>query len=700
MNSLRLAPVALVLAGLAGSPAAQGGGQTGQTGGVGGTYSGPGDTVPPGGGDNGSPPTPPPPHGGPADTGPGGHPGAGPATGPPTAGPVGHPLGPGGLTPMPPDEPTTPDAQPPVADPTSWQLWWHYNRWDHLPVGRGAELLAASGAGDLFLGRGQVSQQPDALRASQDDVRGYVQPVLLEVLRKEARSELIVYALQALAKLGDYPVEGAWNFDAAARHHLADGSQEVAEGALLAVGIRGDRNWTAPLLAVLKDTREGRELVGRSRVGHRLRTFAAYGLALLANQDPDPVFRLTLYRQLVPSLQDERPEVQAALLAAIGATALPAQEGLGGGTAATGPVTLADQILALGTFLGDQGQSDLARSQAPKALAELVREAPDDLRGMAMDILRAHSGPRARSTTEVRNGAVLALGRVGRSTDAVVLDHLERVVVGPGADRLTRYFGLVSMAAVASRAGVGDDPFAGLEPTRRFLLRQMKGNRGMQLAWTALALGILEEGAFDRGGMPTAESAAALRVVLESSRNGDVAGAAALALGMLRDVESKDALVAMAHDSGSGVLRGYASLAVGMIGSKDGLVPLREQLMKSTGFPGSLQRIAIGLSLLGDAQAGPVLANMLIRGASPEVQASIAAALGWIKDPRPLARLSERLQEDRDDLARAWTAVAVGRIADPAAMPWNAGLMVGVNYDVPLVTLRDPDTRHGVLDYP
>ena len=33
-------------------------------------------------------------------------------------------------------------------------------------------------------------------------------------------------------------------------------------------------------------------------------------------------------------------------------------------------------------------------------------------------------------------------------------------------------------------------------------------------------------------------------------------------------------------------------------------------------------------------------------------------------------------------------------------MPWNAGLMVGVNDDVPLVTLRDPDTRHGVLDYP
>ncbi|MEM7309765.1 MAG: HEAT repeat domain-containing protein [Planctomycetota bacterium] len=697
----RLSFAPLALAGLLFAPPAlalQGG--VGGPGGAGGTYTGPGDTVPDGtgGGTGGTNPgTPPPPIGGPGDfgAGPGGTPVA--PTGPPVPG-----MPPPGAAPaVPPDEPSTPDGQPPVADPTSWQLWWHYNRWDYLPVGRAAELLASTGAGDFFLGRGQVEQRPVALRATANDVTELVQPALLEVLEIGGRKELVVYALQALAKLRDYPVDGDWNFNAAARHYLRDGSQEISEGALLALGIRGEIFWEPSLVSVLADTKEGRELLGRSKVGHRLRAFAAYSLALIAERQIDPVFHLNLYRKLAVMLPDERPEVQGAILVAMGFCGMPVREAdASGGSSSTGPVTLAGQIQTVAAFLADRHQADVARSQAPFALAHLAAGAPEPERRAALEALIETIGTHAKTPTEVRNGAVLALGDLGMSTDGDLLADLERVVVGAGADRLTRYLAMISMARAASRPGVADEPLAGMEPTRRFLTRQLERNRGMQLAWTALALGVLEESSYDRGEMPSPDAATALRDALRKSRNADVVGAVAIALGMLRDREAREPLLERLEDSGSSVLRGYAALALGMIGAESALEPLRELLAESSNRPGSLQRVAIGLSLLGDGLAGTVLSNMLLRASAPEVQASIAAALGWVKDPRPLPKLCERLRDDPSHLSRAWISVATGRISDPEDLPWNAHLMVTANYDAVLPTLRDPNARQGVVDYP
>jgi len=108
----------------------------------------------------------------------------------------------------------------------------------------------------------------------------------------------------------------------------------------------------------------------------------------------------------------------------------------------------------------------------------------------------------------------------------------------------------------------------------------------------------------------------------------------------------------------------------------------------------------MGLSLLGDSQAGSVLAAMLIESSSPEVDAAVAAALGWVKDPRPLPALVEHLREEESDVARAWVSVALGRIVDTARRPWNAELMISANYDQSPDTLRDVQNGKGVLDYP
>jgi HEAT repeat protein len=704
MNAAALRPLftALLASTVLAIPVAS---QVSHGGGPGGSYKGPGDTVPngqPGGGSSSGGSNNPPSFGGPGDTAGGGG-GAGGTTPPPLAPGVNTPPPGGGTGLLPPSEPTTPDAQPPVEDPTSWQLWWHYNRWEHLPIGRAEKMLARSSPEGFFLGRGQASE-PTAPRASAVEITGIVRPALLEVLQEARRKELVVFALQALAKLREHPFAGDWNFDAAARRYLQDGNQDICEGALLALGIRGDAAWTSLLLGVLHDTEEGRKLLGRSKVGHRQRAFAAYAIALLADRVPDEIWRIEVHRRLASALPDERPEVQAAVLIAIGHCALPWKEASATGTSSTAPVTLAEQIRLVTEFLEDDDHAVVARSQAPQALALLAREAPEHLRVEAAVALQDQIGPHARASSEIRNGAVLALGAIGRAqvspVDDAIRADLQRVVTGSGANRLTRYFALIALGQAGARPGTGDEPLAAAEPTRRFLLGQLSRSRGMQLAWTALALGLLEEGAVNRNELASLEVAAALRDVLGSSRNGDVAGAVALALGMMRDQDAAAPLMVMVERSGSPVLRGYAALALGMIGDRRALEPLRTCLFESANLPGSLQRVSIGLSLLGDTQASPALARLLVQASSPEVQASLAAALGWVRDPTPLPTLTERLIEHTNDLSRAWISVAVGRISDSAPRPWNASLGVGVNYDVALPTLRDVDSLQGVLDYP
>ncbi|MCZ6596024.1 MAG: hypothetical protein O7B99_00130 [Planctomycetota bacterium] len=668
----------------------------------GGTYSGPGDTVPttkPRTGGNGIPP--------PDGTGGGGY--TGPATGGPgplTGGPapVGPTPGEGMPLPTPPDEPKTPGARPPRADAASWQLWWYYNRWGHLPVGRAQELLASSGSSDFFLGRGQRKQESSVLRASAEDVRTWVQPNLLQMLESGGRAELVVQALHALAKLRDMLDQtGRKGWDKALRHHLRDGNQDISEKAVLAIGIRGMFQDFELLSNVLADNTAGRELLGRSRVGSRHRSYAAYALGLMAHRNPDAALRTQIFRRLSFVLEDERPEVQAAALTAIGFTALPTEAPFDA-TSAPPELTCTDQVERVLEFFLDRHASTLARSQAPFALALLLENAPEPLRERTAHALMDATGPRSSMVTELRNGAVIALGTIGRSgpepIDVEIRRFLERTITGPGANRLTRYLASIALAEVSRRPGAGTDEYAGLAPTRRFLLRQFARSRGQTQAWNALALGVLEENAHERGSMPSADTALALRQALKQSRSGDVVGAVALAIGMLRDIESREILIDRV-ESGNGVLRGYAALALGMVGVQDALGPLRTLLARSSNRPGTLQRTAIGLSLLGDAGVSQVLSAMLERSSRPEVQASIAAALGWVKDPRLLPQLGERLvARGVGDSPRAWTAVAVGRICDRDLLPWNSLYSVGANYDVTLPTLIEPDYGTGLLDLP
>jgi hypothetical protein len=366
--------------------------------------------------------------------------------------------------------------------------------------------------------------------------------------------------------------------------------------------------------------------------------------------------------------------------------------------------TLVDQVLAILAFFEDTAQSFRARSQAPNALARLIEGTPESLRGHVASAMLVASGPHTLELREVQNAAVIALGKIGRSgpepIDQEIRNHLERVAYKSSADRSTRYLAMISMAEVATRKGPGEDPYAGLEPTRRTFLRNLR-SRGETLAWTGLALGILEEDAASRGEAVSPDSGKALRAAMDKARSYEVAGALAIALGMVHDHESADLLLARMADVGDTYMRGYSALALGMIGAPAAVEPIRKVMAESTNQPFLVEYASIALALLGDQETGKRLFGVLDNSSNPKVQSSVASALGWIRDPRPLGDLCGMLGDARrSDTARAWTAVAIGRICDRDKWPWVGRMSVSVQYDVALPTLLEPIYETGLLDLP
>jgi HEAT repeat protein len=675
---------------------------------TGGTYRGPGDTVPAGGDPSGG--------------GPGTNPGG---PGGPTAPPS--PGGPGGNNPLPnPSGPTNPGQPPPgaipsldpsdiiqpegkpgVENPDSWQIWWRYNRWDHLETGGLIRNLnATTGSSGFFLGRGEKVQTNPILRATRGQIRDAAVPALLDALRADGQTEFVVHSLHALAKCREFGTPDAdWDFDAAVRHYLRSQNQEITENALLALGIRGENKALPRLTAVLLDQSEGRALIGRTRVSYRARAFAAFGLGILAERTPSAEVRGLAARSLMDALQDERTEVQAACVFALGLCA-PRTDEAGGDDAATwveeARTKQVEQLLA---FFADREQALLPRSQVPGALARLVHDAPQELRARVATVLLEASGTRSREPKEIQSGAVIALGRIGRSggteVDVEILLHLESIILKGSGDRLTRFLASTALAEAARRAGAEDEPYAGMAQARKLFLRQLSRVRGETLAWTALAAGILENGAEERGEVPSSAVAEALRDGLRHNRSAETSGALSLALGLLGDGESQAILLDRMLGAGEATARGYAALALGMLGEQEARDPMRAALEASVLQPFALQQIAIGLSLLGDQETGQRLFQLLENSSSPELQASIAATLGWIKDPRSLDDLAKRLSDERvSTISRAWTAVAIGRICDQDDLPWNGRVAVGVNYDVVFPTLIEPEFSTGLLDLP
>jgi len=660
-------------------------------------WSGPGDTTGGGGGGKGSggggaaP--------GPGPSTPGGVPGGVPSSpSTPVPGPGGPPTSPSspGAAPGPPKvAPGTPGGSLELLDAISlesWALWWELSRDPWLDVRPGGLGVDGDERSSADAGR----------RPTPAVVFGQVVPALVGIVKGDESAEVTAAALLALARIGqDREREGREGYLPLFLEHVGAANSEVAESALIGLGVLGDPAGL-PLLA---------EIVSNEKEPARRRAIAALALGLGAERAEHEDGRRFAVGVLTRVLDEGEPaELHAACVAALG---------VGGGVArdparhaaAAGlkrrdtPIASADLqrvVERLREVLADDKRPNLVRAQAPIALARLVGDAPDDLRAAVVGELTALVKPRVKAAREVQRAATIALGFAASAGDGDADRAARSALAAFGADARDGYAARRAWIALArasarpaprqlpggdpvSRATPTDDEIRAAEEdvlaaTRRTLLRALSRARSQDEQWLALAVGVLERGALERGAEPSSDARAALRELLAGARGAAETAAFAVALGLAEDPDAGELLAETLAETKTESPRDALSLALGMIGAREHSGLLLRQIRGATYRPRLLSEAAIGLGLMRDARAVDALCEGLREARSLASQAAYAAALGKVGDARAVEPLLDMLGEQgRTDRARAFAAAALGGVADRDPLPWNTRMKLGVD---------------------
>jgi HEAT repeat protein len=663
--------------------------------GHGGTYRGPGDTVPPGGG--------------------GGSGGHGPATGPGGSGPGGgDPTTPGYGPPTPGGGPGQPGAGAPQTsgpddDLTAWSFWWEFNKEPYLDIKAAIHDAGTyTGSDSYFLGN--PANAKDRLRPTEEQVREQVVPALLKALATETNNDILTGCMIALAKIGDEKSEsGESRLEEAIKPHLKDGNQEIAETAAVALGILANDSSVDTLVALLRDSAQGRALVGAGEVKLRTRAFAAYGLSLIGARTPHESTRSAIISHIVGVLESDTSstrDVKVACVIALGLVPLeqarPAVAPEAGKTPA--PETCREgQLEYLLSYFADAKEHHyLVRAHVPAALGRLLNGLPPEdyaaYKQRIAELLLAGFDKRSKEPVEVVQSCVLALGQIG-DNDADALDQSIRTALIAASDEASgqqaRNFSLIALAQVGGRIGAGAAPKQD-EVSKHLVATMEHGTNALQ-PWAGLAIGVYGRALLDQDLPAPSQAMAALRAKLAQAKTDLAIPPYAIGAGLLKDAEAVDDLLEkLGKDRDT--TRGYVAVALGLIGVQKAVEPVSFVVKESKHRPELLKQAAIGLGLLGDKQAVPDLIEMLADTDTISTQAALASALGSIGDSRSIDPLVAMLENHELSAgARGFAAVALGIVADKEARPWNSKISVGLNYRASTETLTD-QTNSGILN--
>jgi HEAT repeat protein len=597
----------------------------------------------------------------------------GPAAGPTT------PLGNGPTTPAFPLE-LGPDSD-------AWTSWWRFN----------VESLLDFGGDPL----GPVSRADAAPTTGTPGLPAQeVVPVLTGLLEERALSGVVRAAvLLALGRAGAAPGAGTEDLEDLLRRHLADADRDVAETACAALGILG-RPGAAPDLAhLLRDSARGRELCGRASVPDRTRSFAAYALGLLARRTSHADALRYASHALTETLADRRrtaPEVRVAALVALGRIDASSRPAAGAGCECASNEALAAFLTAR---LADIREETLVRAHVPDALGRLHAHLPPAVaERVTTDMLDALAD--AREDELVRRGCVLALGRIA-DADEDELDRRVRATLTDVArrERPLRGFVSIALARIGARPGTGIGAGANAHAVQVALTKRLASGNSTDVAWSALALGLLGHGLVEaERGVPDSLREV-LRQGLEVSSAGPLVAVFALAAGLARDPAGLEGIAERLADL-EGEDLGRAGLALGLLGNVEARAALQARLADGRHDPLVLADLATALSLLQDRELVDELARLLDDCACDSSRVAVAVALGRSRDARALAPLRELvLDPTGQEAVRACAALSLGALADPDERRWSAWLSSDLNYLANPASLTCT-TAEGILDLP
>ncbi len=647
----------------------------------GGTYRGPGDTVPPAGGGAATPTVPTTP--------------TSPAT-PSTPSTPSTPNAPS--TPQTPGVVAPPSSQPHQAvtqgtdsgpDLTTWEFWWEFNKEPYLNLK--AKIHSGSistGESELLVGLSDVStSNNNTFAPSNQQITGIILPALSRVLQNESNQDILSSALIGIAKIG--------RSDRTAgllKPFLHHPNQEIAETAALSYGILQYEPALGELKDMAMDTPVGRKLVDKdSGVPLRTRTFAAYGMALVAYASEDPELRSQIADSLWTLLESDDSalkDIRVACVIGLGLCRLDDPSGMVG---------------QLEGLLGDESRDYLVRAHCPNAIAKLLMQAnaapalADAAADQFLALLQAKN-----TKVEIRQSCIQALGMLGGNLSqakvSTVVDKMIQVQK-KGKDRQEKNFTAISLAYLGAEVSAVRDT------TLRFLLENVKSGSTAYRPWAALALGVMAFKSAEKGeSLPDIVGESVLNAFKKAKAPSERASYA-IALGLMKYEAAEKDLSAALQKTRDVTFRGYDCVALGLMGATAEKDAMTQLVMDSRRLPDLLRQAAIGLGLMNDHSVVDTLLELMKpadRSKSPPlaVLSAVATALGFIGDHRSVEPLVEMLDNKKDytPLARAFAAVALGIVADKEILPWNSKIGEDLNYRAAVSTLVDQQSATGVLD--
>lgn len=613
-------------------------------------------------------------------------------------------VGPGGATA---GGPSSTGAGAKSADSAIWSLWWSFNRDRYMELKASVHRNGpTSGGPEMPLGDGEVPQGPADLRPEESVIREIVVPAIRRALEKADDPDLITGSLLALAKIGDEPGStGEGGIESILTPFIRHSNQEIRETAALALGVLANTG-AAPLLAELVlDSDQGRKAAKTSRVPHRTRAFAAYGLGLIGNRSPREDVKRYVVHHLVQAYmlgRDEgTPELSVACVLSIGLCQLENGDLPDPESSLRPSSSRQSQIRFLITEFEDKKLDRRIRTQIPVALARLEAGASPSFKDELTALLTAPLAQRTREKSLIQHGATHALGLLGDDDDDGADVRIRRALEGAVeyGDRLSRHLALLSLGRVAGRVG-GDSTGLGRAQTRTFLLKRMSSGGTSMRPWAGLALGLLERGRIRQGEQASSSVVMALRDRVNRVKSPDELGAYCIALGLVGDIESAGEIAEKTSKLDEN-LRGHAATALGLMGARHTMDNLRQGVFaKTTSYrPGVLRELSIALAMLGDKRIALELVVRINSTKNMLEQASIAATLGYVGDRRTVEPLVKVLESKRlSETTRAFACVALGMICDKEPYPWNAKFAESVSWWEAPPTLYDPVLGKGLLD--
>jgi len=534
-----------------------------------------------------------------------------------------------------------------------------------------------------------------------------VVPALKTALEQETDNDIVTGCLIALARIGASRPDLADSLGAAIRPFLQDSVQEIAETAAVSLGILSSESAALTLDHLVLDDEPGRRLVCGGPVHYRTRAFAAFGLGLLGSQTDHEGVRAHVLSTLVKTLSDPglRTDVQVASVIAFGMTPLerltaPAV----GGTRAPHSSRMG-QLEYLLELFEQKTLPGLVRGHVPTSLAGLLQGLPPEeethYREWIAHRLMASLDKPGSVPNEVLEGIVIALGRIG-DNDADPLDIRIREALVRVPDKVPdarcRNQSLMALGRIGARFGPGERALQGTHEIVDHLSKVMSDGRSTLRPWAGLALGVMAHDLAVAGHAVPTKLGRNLARAFEDEGNPTRASAYAVALGLARYSEATPLLLAGLERFRDEFPRGNLAIALGLLRADAARAPIQDLAEASKYRPELLRCSATALGLLGDEGLVPRLKEMLLSTDSLAAQASLARALGHVGDGRTIEPLVRMLRDDElTDRSRGFAAVALGLIADPAPLPWNARLSVDLNYRAASETLNDSNGT-GILN--